>query len=117
MSADLLSLGNSAELARVTVSTDDCEQISIDNRRLRLDSGTKIDKFQDLLMSCVSFIFMYFSTCGAEEFMVTIEKRWRKLRSEPSTAEQGWLIPHPSRSAWSNSREFNKVNLVREMVR
>ena len=30
--------------------------------------------------------------------------------------EQAWLIPHPSRSAWSNSREFNKVNLVREMV-
>ena len=26
------------------------------------------------------------------------------------------MIPHPSRSAWSDSREFNKVNLVREMV-
>ena len=30
--------------------------------------------------------------------------------------EQEWLIPHPSHSAWSDSREFNKVNLVREMV-
>ena len=26
------------------------------------------------------------------------------------------MFPHPSRSAWSDSREFNKVNFVREMV-
>ena len=105
-----------AELARVTVSTDDCEQTGINNLRFRLGSGTKLDKFQDLLKICVLFIFMYFSICGAEEFKVTIEKRWRKLRSKPSTADQAWLIPHPNRSAWSDSREFNKVNLGREIV-
>ena len=31
-----------------------------------------------------------------------------------STVEQEWLIPHLKCSPWS--REFNKVNLVREMV-
>ena len=55
---DLLSPGNSAELARVTVSTDDREQLSTDNCRFRLDSGSKIDKFWDLLMICVLFIFI-----------------------------------------------------------
>ena len=31
--------------------------------------------------------------------------------------EQTWLIPQPKRSAWGDSKEFNQVNLVREMVR
>ena len=31
--------------------------------------------------------------------------------------EQSWLIPaHPTRSAWSNSREFHKVSLVKHIV-
>ena len=100
----------------MTVSAYDRKHIGIDNRKVRLGSGTKIDKFQDLLKICILFIFMHFSTCGADEFKETILKRWRKLRSEPSSTEQAWLFPHTSRSAWSDSREFNKVNFVREMV-
>ena len=80
---DLLSLGNSTELARVMVSIDDRECLSRNNHRFRLDSGTKIYKF----WSCVLFIFIYFRTCGAEEFKEIILKRWSKLRKEPSTKE------------------------------
>ena len=66
MSADLLSLGNSAELARVTVSTDDLKQIMIDNCNIGTGSGTKIDKFQDPLKICTLFICIYFTTYGSE---------------------------------------------------
>ena len=114
ITSDLISPGNSAELARLTVSTDDREQVDIDNPNIRIGTGTKIDKFQDLLKLCVLFIFIYFSTCGAEYFKAKIEKQWRELVSEPSTAEQSWLIPHPSSSVWSDSREFHKVSLGRE---
>ena len=55
--------------------------------------------------------------CAADEFREIIEKRWRKLRSKPTKPEQTWLIPQPSRSTWGDSIEFNKVNLVREMIR
>ena len=48
-------------------------------------------------MICILCVFLIFSTCGANEFKETIVKRWRKLRSEPSTMEQAWLITHPSR--------------------
>ena len=48
---------------------------------------------------------------------------WIRIRGEmersperPSTVGQSWLIPHPSRSAWSDSREFHKVSLVREII-
>ena len=68
-------------------------------------------------MICILFMLLYFSTCGANEFRVIIETRWKKLQSKPTEPEQTWLIPQPSRSAWGDSREFNKVNLVREMIR
>ena len=93
ITADLLSPGNSAELARVMLSTDDCELVKIDNRNIRIGSGTKIDKLQDLLKFCALFIFIYFSTNGAAYFKEKIEERWRELRREPSPAEQSWLIP------------------------
>ena len=82
-STDLISSGNSTELARVTVSAYDCKHTGIDNSKFRLGSGTKIDKFQDLQKICVLFILMYFSTCTADKLRETIEKRWRKLRTEP----------------------------------
>ena len=46
----------------------------------------------------------------------TIGKRWKKLRSKPLTQEQNWLIPESTRNAWSDSRKFNKENLVKVMV-
>ena len=109
------TIGNFTELVTVRAYFD-CKYIGLNEPIVRLGSGTKIDKFQDLLIVCALFIFLYFSTRGADEFRETIEKRWRKLRSEPTRPEQTWLIPQPSRSTWSDSREFNKVNFVREMV-
>ena len=45
-----ISSGTSAELARVTVCADiDRKNIGVNKSRVRLGSGTKIDKFQDLL--------------------------------------------------------------------
>ena len=65
----------------------------------------------------MSFIyFLYFCTQGTDEFREIIKKRWRKLRGKPTRTEQTWLIPQPSKSTWSDSLEFIKVNLVREMV-
>ena len=39
-----------------------------------------------------------------------------RSQEDPSTAEQSWLIPHPSRSAWSDSREFHKVSLMKQIL-
>ena len=100
----------------MTVSAYNRKYIGLDIRKVRLGSGTKIDKFQDLLKVCVLFIFLYFTTYPADELRETIEKRWGKLRNELFRTEQTCLIPQPSRRAWSDSREFNKVNLVKEMV-
>ena len=116
ITTDLLSPANSAEPARVMVSTDDRKQIMIDNCNIGTGSGTKIAKFQDPLKICTLFICIYFTTCGSEYFREKIKERWRDLRREPSTAEQSWLILHPRRSAWSNSREFHKVSIVRDIV-
>ena len=49
---------------------------------------------------------LYFSILGAEEFQTTIEERW----------EQSWLIPQHSRSTWSDSKDFNKVFLVSQII-
>ena len=96
----------------MTASTDDCEQIGGNNFIFRLGSVTTIDKFLDLLIICLLYVFILFSTYGVDEFRGKIKKRWSKL----STSDQAWLIPHPSRSAWSDSREFNKLNLVGEII-
>ena len=58
-------------------------------------------------------ISLYFSKSGAEDFQTIIEKRWEEVRCKPSNPEQTWLIPQPSRNWWGDTREFNKVNLVR----
>ena len=113
---DLSPSANSAELGRVTVNTDDCEKIMTDKCKVRLGSGTKIDELQNPLKICIIFICIFFSTCGAEYFREKIEERWSNLRKESSTVKQSWLIPHPSRSAWSNSREFHKVSFVNNIL-
>ena len=115
----LISSATFAELARVTVKAEvDCKtkNIGLSKCRFRLGSGTKIDKFQDLLKIFLLFISLYFSTLGADEFREIIKTRWRDLRSKSTDPEKTRLIPQPSRSSWGDSREFNKVNLVREMV-
>ena len=33
-----------------------------------------------------------------------------------SNPEQKWLIPQPTRNLWGDKREFNKVNLVQEIM-
>ena len=82
---DFISSGTSAELARVTVSADiDCKNIGLNKLKVRLGSGSKIDKFQDLLRVCFLFIFLYFSALGADKFREIIKTRWGKLRSKPT---------------------------------
>ena len=69
VTADFISSCTSAELAKVTVSADiNMKNIGLNKRKIRLGSGTKIDKFQDLLKVSILFIFFYFSNCGADEF-------------------------------------------------
>ena len=60
------------------------KKLGVNKSRIGLGSGTKIDKFQDILIICT----LYFSTYGANEFRNIIEKRWRKLRSQPIEPEQ-----------------------------
>ena len=101
----------------MTVRADsDPKDIRVNNRSFGLGSGSEIDKFLNLLIFSILFNVLYFSTGVADEFRETIKKRWKKLRSKTSTLEQRWLSSQPSRNAWSDSREFNKVNLVKVMV-
>ena len=53
---------------------------------------------------------------GAEDFRTIIKTRWEKLRQEPSTPEQAWSIPQPGRNTWGDSRKFNKVSLVSQII-
>ena len=39
-----------------------------------------------------------------------------KLRSKPTNLKQAWLNPQPSRNSWEDSREFNKVSLVTQII-
>ena len=61
-------------------------------------------------------ISLYFNMLGAEYFRTIIEKRWEELRSKPSNPEQAWLIPQPSRNSWGDTRDFNKVSLVSQII-
>ena len=55
---NLISSGNSTELTRVMVKAySDCKYIGLNNRLVRLGSGTKLGKFQNLLIFCVFLIF------------------------------------------------------------
>ena len=53
---------------------------------------------------------------GAEDLQTIIEKRWEKLRQEPSSPELAWLIPQPSRNTSGDSREYNKVLLKSQII-
>ena len=72
------SPGTSAELARMVSADINCKKLGVNKSRIKLGSGTKIDKFQDLLINDT----LYFSTSGANKFRNIIEKGWRKLRSQ-----------------------------------
>ena len=112
---DLSLSANSTDLGRGTVN-DLEERIIMHKCKIRLGSGTKLDELRKPLKISLIFICIFFSTCGAEYFREKIEERWRDIRKERSTVEQSWLIPHPTRSAWSDSREFHKVSLVKHIV-
>ena len=48
-----------------------------------------------------------------------LNHHWRemeKLRSKPTNLKQAWLNPQPSRNSWEDSREFNKVSLVTQII-
>ena len=39
------------------------------------------------------------------------------MSSKSSNPEQAWLIPQPSRNSLGDTREFNKVSLVSQIIR
>ena len=63
----------------------------------------------------LALITLYFSGIGAMEFKKIVEKRWDKERDKISTPSQTWLIPQPTSSSWGDSKEYNKVNLVKNI--
>ena len=75
---------------------------------------------QQILVAISSLFYilnnLYFRTSGAEDFQIIIKRWWEKLRGEPLTTEQGWLIPQPDRNTWGDSRDFNKVMLVSQII-
>ena len=62
------------------------------------------------------FITLYFSGVGAAEFRRSIEKKWDKERNRTFTPNQKWLIPQPRSNSWGDSKIFNKVNLVKDII-
>ena len=90
----------------------------ITERKIKEGSRTKIDKSLHLTFLKIFFVLtsLYFSTLGAEEFGTIVERRWEEMRSKPSNPEQTWLILQPSKNSWEDTRDFNKVNLVREII-
>ena len=63
-----------------------------------------------------ALITLYFSGIGAIEFKRIVEKRWDEERNKTSTPSQTWLIPQPSSSSWGDSKDYNKVNLVKNII-
>ena len=39
-----------------------------------------------------------------------------ELRSKPSNLEQAWFILQPSRSSWGDTKDFNQVSLVSQII-
>ena len=83
-STDYISPGTSAELARVVRADIDCKKLGVNKSRIGLGSGTKIGKFQDLLIIWT----LYFSTNGANKFGNFSKKGWGKLRRQPIEPEK-----------------------------
>ena len=66
---------------------------------------------------CIYFalITFYFSGIGATKFKRIVEKRLDEERNKTSTPSQTLLIPQPSSSFWGDSKDYNKVNLVKNI--
>ena len=91
----------------------------IDELEFKEGSRTKIDKSLDLTFLIQIFFMvtsLYFSALGAEEFQITVERRWKEVMRKPSNPEQPWLILQPSRNSWGDTRVFNKESLVSEII-
>ena len=63
----------------------------------------------------LTLITLNFSGIRATEFKQSIEKRWDE-RNKTSTPDQTWLIPQPTSSSWGDSNDYNKVNLVKNII-
>ena len=94
-------------------------KIRVDNYLIKEGSRTKLDislnlialierNYKFIVELLYILINLGFNTSGAQDFRIIIEKRWEKLRREPSNPEQAWLIPQPSRNFWGDSRLFTK---------
>ena len=94
-------------------------KLRVDNYLLKEGSRTKLFKslHQTFLIKLFCMLIsLYFSELGAEDFLTIIEERWKELRNKFSNQEQAWLIPQPSRNSWGDTREFNKVSLVSQII-
>ena len=103
----------------INIIDSDGWKLRMDNYLLREGSRTKLFKSLNLIFLVKLFymlISLCFSTSGAEDFQAIIEERWEELRSKPSNMEQACLIPQPSRNSWGDTREFNKVSLVSQII-
>ena len=65
---------------------------------------------------CLALITLYFSGIRATEFKQSIEKRWDEERNKISTPDQTWLILQPTSSSWGDSKDYNKVNLDKNII-
>ena len=65
---------------------------------------------------CFALITLYFSGIRATEFKQIIKKRWDEERNKIFTPNQTWLIPQPTSSSWGDSKDYNKVNLVKNII-
>ena len=63
----------------------------------------------------LTLITLYFSGIGANEFKQIVEKRWDKERNRIFTPSQTWLSPQSKSSSWGDSKDYNKVNLVKNL--
>ena len=61
-------------------------------------------------------ITLYFSGVRAPQFRRRVEKRWDEERNRTFTPSQTWLIPQPRLNSWGDSKIYNKVNLVKDMI-
>ena len=94
-------------------------KLKVDNNLLRKGSRIKLFKSLNLIFLTKLFymlISLCFSTSGAEDFQTIIEERWEEPRSKPSNPKQAGLIPQPCRNSWGDTREFNKVSLVSQII-
>ena len=92
----------------------DFKNLGVNKSRIKLGSGAKIDKFQELLVICILFIKLYFSICGANEFRNISEKRGR--RSQHIEPEQTLELHQDAEEKSCSQAELLSVLRFRDSI-